>query len=223
MKLSLLCLALLLCSGILARSADTTFLKRQVIDTPYPSYHAIFIDTADTHKNPLIHFGFDHYDSATYFELLTRLKPLKKVVMPVSSFPQKWIALYRLKGQYYLYTPSDAGNHFQFEITDSTTIDFTMEGPCPSKLNRISASSSSEIMINRSNYWNQNNVRIRIIDSNKGIAVFQFGPSGFKKKEKYILMVDASKARLFPVIVNWSTEKQPEFDFDEIDFARLLK
>lgn len=207
-----------------AQSRDTIFLLRKTADMPYAFYHAVFIDPSIKFNNELTNFSFNSYDSLTYFDQLTRLRPLQGKKASLNGFPKKWIALHRLKGKHYLYRPSDFGYHFRFEITDSTTIDFTMEGPEPSRLDKISFVSPTHIVIDRRNYWEGKRVDIKLVDTSKGIAVFTFSPTEYNKEGYQILMVDARKAHLFPVVVNYCpTDKQPEFDFDKIDFMSLMK
>lgn len=222
MKFYIFLLTLFISSEMFAQSRDTIFLLRETAETPYTFYHAVFIDTSVNFKTKLTNFSFNNYDSATYFDQLTRLRPLKKASL--NDFPKKWIALYRLKGKCYLYKPSDFGYHFRFELTDSTTIDFTMEGPEPSRLNKISIVTPTQAVIDRTNYWEGNGVTIKLVDTAKGIAVFAFSPTKYDKEGYQVLMVDARKAHLFPVVVNYCpTDKQPEFDFDKIDFKSLMK
>lgn len=224
MKLLILVLTLTISSGLFAHGRDTIFIQRETADTPYAFYHAIFIDTGMEFQNQLTRFNFDKYDSATYFEQLTNLRPLKHNNVSLNSFPKKWVALYKLKGKYYLYTPSDFGNHFHFEITDSTTIDFTMEGPEPSRLDKISFVSPTQVVIDRTNYWEGKYVVINLVDKAKGIAVFTFSRTNNSKDGRQVLMIDARKAHMFSTIVNYCpTDKQSEFDFDKIDFKSLLK
>jgi hypothetical protein len=207
---------------MLAQSRDTIFIQRETADTPYAFYHAVFIDTSMKYKTELTNFSFNKYDSATYFDQLTNLRAFKKISL--NDFPKRWIALYQLKGEFYLYKPSDFGNHFRFELTDSTTIDYTMEGPEPSRLNKITFVSPSHAVIERTNYLEGSRVAIKLVDKTKGIAVFTFGPTKYNKESGQVLMVDARKAYMFPTVVNYCpTDKQPEFDFDKIDFTSLKK
>lgn len=222
MKGYLFLLKIFIASELLSQERDTVFIFRKAADTPDAFYHAVFIDTSMRHKTELTNFRFNNYDSATYFDQLTNLRPLKKV--SIHYFPKRWIALYQLKGKFYLYKPSDFGNHFRFELTDSTTIDYTMEGPEPSRLDKISFVYPSHVAIERTNYWEGNHVDIKLVDKTKGIAVFTFGSTKHYKERKQVLMVDASKAYMFPTVVNYCpTDKQPEFDFDAVDFKSLLK
>lgn len=99
-----------------------------------------------------------------------------------------------------------------------------MEGPEPSRINEVRFVSPTELIIDRSNYWEGKKVLIHFIDKAKGIAVFIFGPTIYRKEGYQLLMVDASKANLFSTIVNYSnTGKQDEFEFDKIDFKKLTR
>ena len=194
-------------------------------DTPNGFYHAVFIDTAVKYKNALTSFAFNDFDSSTYFDQLTKLRPVtNNTTADIKDVPQKWIALHKWKDNYYLYYPSDFGYHYRFAITDSTTIDYTMEGPEPSRLNKILFLSLTTLVIDRTNYWEGKKVQIEIINTAKGIAVFTFSATKYNKEGYQLLMVDVTKTHLFPTIVNYCrTDKQPEFDFDKTDFKTLTK
>jgi len=224
MKLSVLFLVFIYSVNSVAQKSDTIFLQRTVSNSPYPEYFAIYIDTGAHIKKQLTDFSFSHYDSATYFEQLTSLRPLKYKKTIPANFPRKWIALYQLKGKNYLYSPCDWGYHFRFEITDSTTINYTMEGPEPSRIDQISFPTKTKTIIEGTNYWEGKHVEIKLVDTVKGIAVISFGPTKYRNRWNRVLMVDAKKAYLFPVIVNYCpTSKAHEMDFDTIDFDSLLK
>jgi hypothetical protein len=224
MKSFFLLFVLFSSSGLAARQNDTVFLKRVVKDTPYTIYHAIFIDTGMHFKKEITDFSFGHFDSATYFSELKRLPPFPAKKNLSNPFPHNWVELHQLKGKYYLYYPSDKGYLFRFQLTDSTTIDHTMEGPEPSWLKHITYLSAGHIIIERNNYWGGEKVDIRLVDPQKGMAVFTFGPDKFRKQSRRIWMVDAAKVRLFPIVVNYcETDKQGEFAFDETDFSFTAK
>jgi hypothetical protein len=203
---------------------DTIFIERTVKDTPYAYYHAVFIDTASQWKNILTDFRFKQFDSSTYYDELKELKPIvKQKALRTLPFPKKWISLHRYKGKYYLYFPFDFDCHSRFEINDSTAINFTVEGPEPIKVTRLNTISSSHLIIEGENVYKQKKTEIKIIDPQKGIAVFYFGPPKYNQEGYHLLMVDASKTYLFPVIVNYCvTDRQSELEFDIIDFNELL-
>jgi hypothetical protein len=203
--------------------ANPPFRKSEFLKNTCESSIA-YTDTNLTLTKKLTDFSFGEFDSTTYFEQLEKLRPLKYKKLIPEKFPRKWIPLYQLKDVYYLYRPCDWGNHFRFEITDSTTIDYTMEGPEPSRLNKITFPSNTHTIIERSNYWEGRRVEIKIIDTVKGIAVLTFNPTKYKKFPERKLLIDATKANLFPVIANdCPTSKSFEINFDKTDFDALLK
>jgi len=224
MKKNFLLFLLLLSFKLNAQSKDTIFLKRTIMYTPFLDYDAIFIDSSLKEKKIITDFRFGDFDSASYFDGLIGLRPLIKHKLPI-NFPSKWIRLYSYKGTYYLYHPSEMGLNYKFEITDSTTKDFVMEGPLPSRINKISLITPSHIVIDRSNPWKGRMVEINIINKEKGIAVFKFRPTKYSLGFDRVLMVDVTKANLFPLINNYSpyNKQFEEFEFDKIDFDKLLK
>jgi hypothetical protein len=214
----------------LSQQQDTFFLKRSAyIDTLYnnPVYHAIYIDSNYTRGGlkSLADFSFGEYDSTTYFEGLKDLKKNKLQKHNLNKeFPRKWIALYLYKKDFYTYYPSDLGNHYKFQITDTTTLDFSMEGPEPSLILSIKQIASNKIELTRNNYWQGHKLIINIIDSAKGIAIFTISPTKYIPYVHKVLMVNAEKAFLFKTVVNYcNTQKMFEFEFDKIDFEQLEK
>ena len=209
-------------SSVNAQKSDTLFLKRITSNKHYSFYNAIFVDTSAKFKSVLTNFDIDEKDDEMYFKALSELKNLKNQKNYwKDDFPKRWTALYQHKGKYYLYCPSDLGFHKQFEVTDSTLVSYGMEGFQPSQINKISFPSSSLALIDVSNAAGEQQVQIKIIDSEKGIAVFSISQLPHNDLHK-VLMVDASKIHLFPVIVNYcATDKVTEFDFDVMDFDKL--
>jgi hypothetical protein len=68
----------------------------------------------------------------------------------------------------------------------------------------------------------KNVLRIHIIDTAKQIAVFEF--LNEKREEyRYRLTIAKRKTYLFPIVINNSTEKRFEFQFDTVDFDVLTK
>jgi hypothetical protein len=220
-QLTISILFLIICFTTKAQLKDTVFLKREIdLYTP-PVYHAIFIDTTQKIRNLITDFGFGTFDSSTYFQELHRIKNQIRSHQFPKSIPKKWVSLYLYKNEYYLYAPSDWGYSYKFEITDTTTIDYGMEGPEPSVIKSIVQLSSSEVVINRKNNWNKPSVKIKVIDPDRGIAVITFGSSTKKGTEKR-LMVSVDKAYKFKAIVNYcDTDKVFEWDFEKVDFSKI--
>lgn len=218
---------ILICVVAFTDAQDTTFIKRTVADTPYAFYHAIFIDKSDTSlfRKHITEYQFDHFDSSTYFDGLRCLeRPVQKVYgKPSKELPRNWVQLYRYKGRYYTYHASDGCCIFRFRITDTTTIDHTVEGPEPSWIKRIKYRGKDTFTIERNSWYRGDTVTIQIIHKKQGIAMIHFTPSRYGSGRK-ILMVDAAKAHLFPTIVNYCpTERVEEFEFEEIDFPKIKK
>jgi hypothetical protein len=213
----------------LSQRQDTLFLKRSLyVDTPYnyTIYHAIYIDSNYERSGlkSLIDFRFDNFDSTTYFESLQQFKKKKFQKFSIKDkFPRKWIQLFQYQNQFYTYHPSDFGNHYKFQITDTTTLDYYMDGPGVSIILKTT-SDNNRLELNRKNYWEGRKVTIEIIDTEKGIAVFTYSPTKFIPYFQKKLMVSADKAYLFKTIVNYcATDKMDEFYFDKIDFEQLEK
>jgi hypothetical protein len=207
-----------------AQTNDTFFLKRILIDTPYQFYNAIYIDTTYdiTNRKSISDFTFDHFDSVTYFRELAALKPLRKIKNVNRNFPKKWIQLYQYNNNFYTYVPSDLGNQLKFELTDSTTISYFMEGPQPSKLKKVIWLTPTHLIIRQNNYWREKKVDINIINVEKGIAIFTFRSTKYYKSLQKILMVSIDKAHLFKTVINYcTTDKVAEFEFDPIDFSKF--
>ena len=97
-----------------------------------------------------------------------------------------------------------------------------MEGPEPSRINKITRLSPKQILINRSNNSKGEFLKINIIDTNKNIAVFTLSQSRNTKSNYKLLMVSVDKINKFKTIVNYcETGKVTEFKFDKIDFNKL--
>ncbi len=204
-----------------AQKNDTIFISRILNDTPYHIYHVIFIDTnsSSIYKKQLIDFSFNSYDSSTYYGELKMLPKPKKIKI-TKSFPLSWIELFKYKGKYYSYSPSEPGYHFKFKINDSTTIDYTMEGPEPSIIKKVLFKKYNHLKIERKSLWYGNSVEIKIIDNENGIALFTFFNNDKVTTKK--LMLDVTKINVFPTIVNYcETDKQRELEFEKINFREI--
>lgn len=204
--------------------SDTTFLLKENIDG---EVHYIFIDNNKNSKfySQISDFRLGRYDSGSYKISLDHLKEnnqtraKKKPLIPWTN----WVTLKQYKGQFYAYRPSDFLFHFCQSINDSTFIDWTGEDPNANIIlgsNKID-SKTYEFQLDGI-YENDRNLKIHIIDSKKGIAVFEQ-----RSKEDgvlYYLMIAADKIRSVPIIVNYSpTQKQSEFEFETPDYIKLIK
>jgi hypothetical protein len=200
---------------------DTTFIIHETKDG---NYHAIFIDTTKSslYYDYINTFKFDESDSASYQASLDCMGPLSFIKYDVFNLPRQWNLLYVYKGENYLYSPSDYINNYRVLISDSTYTDYYGGGPFARKINSLTKLDNKTFQFELTSC---NDIRktiiIHIIDPQKGIAVFE-DPSA-DADNKFALMVSAGKAKKFPVIVNYSTVRFPEFKFDKPDFDKLLK
>lgn len=212
------------------QSPDTIFLKRSIYQYgdssfKYSIYHAIYIDSnyGSTLKT-VIDQCFNQIDSSSYQESLQQFhrKTFKK--FPIKDqFPLKWVELFQYKDEYYTYDPSDFGNLYKFQMTDSTTLDYYMDGPGISFIQKANFE-KFKLDLTLQNYWKGKKMTINMIDTARGIAIFTFGPTKNNSNIEKKLMVSANKMHLYKTVVNYCpTDKMDEFEFDNIDFEALEK
>lgn len=205
---------------------DTIFLKRWVMDTPYASYHAIYIekDTSSTMWKSVVSFEFNHFDSATFAEQKKKIGRLNKRIPGLSDQPLRFVPLHVYKGKYYLYHPSDFYGHYRFELNNSYLLDFSGEGPYPNKVKQLTKVSKKHWIIERSPHWTGSRVDIQWVDIEKGIVVLSFSKNNDSIGSVKYLMVDVQQAWRFPMIVNYcTTNREDEVEFDTIDFEKLIR
>ncbi|MFX5554846.1 hypothetical protein ABTE11_21445, partial [Acinetobacter baumannii] len=125
----------------------------------------------------------------------------------LKGLPKEWIILQVYQGKTCLYSPNDYYSHFKVKFTDSTMIDWSGEGP--------EAMPISQLQQVNSNYYKFTindritKVEVNVIDKDKGIAIFTFHQTIVNKGHKetsiwHYLMIDKSKMREVPFIVNYS-------------------
>jgi hypothetical protein len=199
---------------------DTLFLLKN-------GDHTIFVDNSIKSKfyNEISDFKFEKFEKNSYAYSLAYLKEnnLKLTKKNISDLPKKWIILKYYKNNFYTYCPSDFYSHFKVSISDTAFIDYGGEGPMANKIlsyKKIDNKTFSFVLTGVERP--KRNLTIHIIDNQKGIAIFE---EIFDNKNKlYYLMIDATKIKQFPIIVNYcKNQKQMEFDFDVPDYNKLLK
>lgn len=219
--LGLICL---LYMSNMAWCKDTIFLKRQIADTPYAFYHAIYIekDTGSAAWKSVLSFAFSKYDSILFAEQKKKIGKLKRPIAGLPEQPLRLVPLYLYNGAYYLYRPSDLYHHYRFELNNRYLLDFSGEGPYPNKVKNFTRLSDKHWVIYRSEHGSGSRVDLEWVDKEKGIVVLSFSKSNAIIGKHKILMIAIEQAWRFPMIVNYClTDKQHEFEFDEIDFTAL--
>lgn len=211
---------------------DTQFLERVIADTPYPFYHAVYIDSnrkADNY-NFITDFSFTTSENLDYY--LKDFKKRKIRMTPIASpdLPNEWIPLYLYKNKYYVYEPSEAGALCRRILNDSLLVFWFMDGPMPYVVRNITKTGklswevqTKDYIIQEEGYVRPEILHIYMIDPVRQIAVWEY-KSKNEKKYNYELVVAKASAKEFDIIINYCmTDKMPEFNFDQPDFARLLK
>ena len=202
---------------------DTTFLFKHTVDG---ELQTIFIDNNTGSKafDKISYFTFQFFDKQSYKYSTDYFKENKLTLSKVKPVIHwvNWVTLKQYKGKFYAYHPCDFLYHFRQSVNDTTLIDWTGEGPVANKIisqNRID-DKTFEFKLTGV-YDLDRTLTVHIIDTKKGIAVFEQTTNGTDKK--YYLMIAADKIKTVPIIVNHCpTQKQSELDFDIPDFKTLL-
>jgi hypothetical protein len=212
---------------------DTIFISRE---KGKDYYHKVYIE--QNRQSPfykeLTDFKMDKFELDEYEENCRELKkrfpaPLKK--FNLQGLPKEWIPLYKYKGKYYVYYPSEEGNEGRRIITDSTMVYWFMDGPRPEPFlnaKRIQENiwylSINSYFKNMTAFKNRPDAKliIHIIDPKNKIAVWE--DKSQPVDERYELYIPKEYAGNFDMVVNYCLQsKTGEFQFDTIDYAALLK
>lgn len=193
--------------------------KSNTLRPPSIVYTAIYLDTDKQSE---------YYNYFTDFRLGEYYHPEPATVrrkIP-DALPRRWIGVEEYKGTYYLYASYPRLNP-RYLITDTTIIYFGyMDGDYGYAYTDIEQKGAGHYIIknmskNGQKYYDE--LRIRIIDSMQGIAVFELYEDG--KITRQSLYVDEQKARKLPIIVHKSEgDVMPHyFPLDTINLDNLLK
>lgn len=205
---------------------DTVFIHRELTKD---YYHAIYIekDRNATGYKWLTDFTIDA-DDLSHMDRALKSIPVQVKKFNTQGLPKEWVSLYLYKNKYYLYAPSDWGNTNKRIISDSLLIFWYLDGPFPFVLNSIKKINRNTYKITSTDYLNNQDVIVKpevlniyLVDEKNKIAVWQYKDEG--ENWRYRLFVAKEQALNFDLIVNYcDRQKQLEFDFDEIDYKKLL-
>ena len=208
-----------------SQNNDTIFLKRELTEK---SYNVVYVVTDS---------NFERYDwlipspikgdyLSLYTEVYNDILADSGIDTPMHAnldLPLKWSSLFMYKDKFYVYSPSDWYTYFGFEITDSTLIRHTGEGPYPEILLSYKKVTDFKYLISTKAFFPKEkyNIEISIIDKNRGIAIWEIKSSG---ETYYKLMVDSDKVKEFPMAVCKCTIGKClcEFKFDEPDYKKMI-
>ena len=205
--------------------ADTVFIQK---DSLLGSSQSIFFDNNRNSKfyDKINYWEFLTFDNQSYQNSMDFLKENKLTLTKKTPvIPQtKWVTLKQYKGTFYAYHPCDFYSHFRISINDTTFIDWTGEGPEASKILKQKKIDDKTYEFKLAGIADKDRkLKIHIIDSKNGIAVFE-ETNNNGDENYYYLMVASDKIRNLPLIVNCCKEyKQLELRFDKPNFKELLK
>ncbi|MCC7453378.1 MAG: hypothetical protein IT222_04365 [Crocinitomix sp.] len=224
---------------IVVNLADTIFKsdenEREVVDTEFISrelseenYFAIFIERNKKSKyyKWLTNFKIDNFEELNFNFWKEQLNPdftkNKHDYKFPPELPRKWCDLNIYKDAYYLYAPCDWGFDSRVLFTDSLLIEFNMDDPFGGfilNVRKLDNNTYEFLLQDSSN--EPSLLTVHMIDWNNQIAIFDNHHQN--ENYRYSLKIGASKAKNFPIIVNYSKyQKNHEFQFDAIDFISLL-
>lgn len=210
------------------KSADKTFIS---IAAGIGYYHAVYIDRNKNseHRKMLTDFSFHEEDNKTYLSVKSSIEekiPGSFNEQKMFDLPQNWLPLYQYKDKYYLYAPSDWGNAHRCIINSREFISWYMEGPYPFPFSSVKKLSNHQYILTVLNPFESisfsTQIIIHIIDPATKLAVFEY--TDWEDDYRYQLYVSVDHADSFDLVVNYcEDQKVMEFDFDKIDYAKLIK
>ena len=204
---------------------DTVFIQK---DSLSGTAQSIFFDNNrnSSFYDKINYWDFRLFDDESYKESMDFLKENNLTLTKKTPvIPQtKWVTLKLYKGMFYAYHPCDFYTHYRISINDTTFIDWTGEGPLANKIIDQNKIDDKTYEFNLTGIGKKDReLIIHIINSEKGIAVFE-ETNRATNQSHYYLMIASDKIRNVPLIVNnCETYKQLELCFDEPNYKKLLK
>lgn len=205
-----------------SQSSDSTILLKEHFED---GYHVVFV-VSDKSSIWYSRLTDEWVDKDQYNLLLKEAVDsfdvsLKTLKLHLDG--KEWFPLHRYKGKDYLYVPSDAGTEYRFLITDSTIVERYFDpGVLPSVLLGYNTISAQCFQIDFANIiegkkW----MRIHFLDKSRTKIVIErpYAPDSFK----YTVMIEKSKLKEYPIIVNYSkSNRTREWEFDIIDYRKFI-
>ncbi|MDP4935709.1 MAG: hypothetical protein NWR30_13420 [Salibacteraceae bacterium] len=205
-------------------SSDTVFIQK---DSLLGAAQSVFYERNRESKfyDRISYFGFGKFDERSYDyskEYLIEKKWTLSKQTPLITWVN-WVKLVQYEGAFYAYHPCDFNAHFKASINDSTYIDWTGEGPIANKILEQTKIDNQTYQFQTAGiYENNRTLVIHIIDSKRGIAIFE--ESSSEKEKHYYPMIAADLIKSVPLIVNnCETRKQAELRFEEPNYQEQLE
>ena len=202
---------------------DTLFIKKD-------SVQSIFIDkTKNSKYYSISNITFAEIENNEIykqnFEFLKTQKIKLKNHKIDNKLPQKWTPLYLYNGEYYIYYPNYPCDYWAYRlcfITDSTFVDAWATDVMVDAILEYKKIKNNIFQFNvayLSTFQNRK-ITFYLIDKKRGIAILR-DENGEGSGD--FLMVDADKAKNFPVIVNeCDNGKMFQLDFQKPNFEELI-
>ncbi len=206
--------------------ADTDFISREVTKE---YYHAVFIEhnRQSIFYTDLLDFKMDEYENDEYkqeYKVLKKRSSSPFKIYDLTGLSKEWIPLYKYRNKYYIYYPSDRGNAGRRIISDSTMVYRFMDGVRIEPFMAVKKVDNHTYSFNlRSLFIDTgiSQITIHIIDPKNNIVVWE---DSSPYSGHFQLFIARENAKNFDMVVNYCKEiKTEEFQFDDIEFASLLK
>jgi len=204
---------------------DTVFLLK---DHHADYYQVVYIErnrNSPEYKD-LLDFRLDSNEKEEYRE---NCKDLYKHALigtkkyKMTSLPRQWLPVYKHSGKYYLYSPGEDGAQGRLMVTDTTVCFMYLDGYYPEKILSATNDGSGNWRLSTfSATYGMHPVIVHTIDAKTHLAVWG---NLYKGDHRYNLYVPKEYAHNFDMVVNRErgNVKVIEFNFDKIDFQKLLK
>ncbi len=215
----------LMFSNHIVKSADTVFLLKRHRKSYYQVAYIEKNRNSPAYK-ALLDFKLDSDENEEYRENCKTLyksavKGIKKYKLPGLS--RQWVPVYNYAGKYYLYSPSEGGAQGRVMVTDTTVWCLYLDGYYAEQILSATNEGGGNWRLSAFSPINgRHPIIVHTIDSKTHLAVWGDLNNG---DNRYNLYVPREYAGNFDMIVNQGrgNVKVNEFNFDEIDFQKLLK
>jgi hypothetical protein len=205
---------------------DTFFVKRSIINDSVA--YAVFIDTNRNSWYYSNRYGsFDELDMDNVMNYLDAIGKKHIVLEKFNTYgmASEWRPVYQLHSKYYVYQPSDSGYKGTKYLTHSLLMIYSPDGYSPIAIQSFTKIRNDIFNIKLKHgipedQYMPTEVNIYIIDKKTKLAVWEYKTG---KSYKYQLMVPQENSHQYPIVVIKSDfGKQPEYDFEVIDFKKLI-
>lgn len=213
---------------------DTTFIQKVYHTGPnkYDNYtDKLYIETDHESEayNQIVYASYDpKYDMTQILlsvkEICQQCTLVEQTHSPINGC---YLPLYKYRGKYYLYCPSERGLTNRRQIACPFLICQYIDGMQPYGITQLTKTSTTSWHIESDDAFdNADLIRspesLDIYEIGNGIQVWKYKTNG--SQPSYSLYVNIDNAKNFDMIVWKTMECQPEFDgFDEIDYESIIR